>query len=117
MITREEHLQWCKEHIDPLTEAEEETGDAASVRFKELTLNMLVAIVAHDWRETGDHMREVCRQVKGMSATNMHYFQAYHDFPNGQLDSIVTVVSVDEFTEEFAEVLADLFVNLGAEGS
>jgi len=117
MITKEEHIQWCKEHIDPLGEDGEATKDAADVRYKELTIGMTVTIVEHDWKETGDHMREVCEQVKKLSATNMHYFQGFHEFPNGSLDSIVTVVSIEELTEEFAEVLVDLVVNLGAEGS
>lgn len=117
MITKGDHIRWCTEHIDPLTEKEEDTGAAAQVRYTELTLDMTVAIVQHDWKETGDHMRQVVVKVKELNASNMHYFQAYHDFPNGSLDSVITVVSVEELTEEFAEVLADLVVNLGADGS
>ncbi len=117
MITKDEHMQWCKEHIDPLGEDGEKASAAAEVRYTELVLGMTVTIVQHDWKETGDHMREVCKQVKELSASNMHYFEAFHDFSNGSLDAIITVVSVEELTEEFAEVLVDLVVNLGAEGT
>jgi len=117
MITRDEHVQWCKEHIDPLGEDGEKASAAAEVRYTELTVGMTVTIVTHDWKETGDHMREVCEKVKELNASNMHFFNAFHEFTNGSLDSIVTVISDEELTEEFAEVLVDLVVNLGAEGT
>ncbi len=117
MITREEHTYWCKEHIDPLGEDGEAASAAAEVRYTELILGMTVTIVQHDWKEAGDHWRSVCKWVKELNAANMHFFEAFHDFPNGSLDAIITVVSVEELTEEFAEVLVDLVVNLGAEGS
>lgn len=117
MITKDEHIKWCKEHIDPLGEDGEAASAAAGVRFTELVVGMTVTIVEHDWKETGEHWRSVCRWVKELNAANIHQFHAFHDFPNGSLDAIITVVSVEELTEEFAEVLADLVVNLGAEGT
>ena len=117
MITKDEHVKWCTEHIDPLVEREEDTDAAAQVRYTELTVGLTVTIVEHDWKESGSHWREVCKKVKELNAANMHFFEPFHDFPNGSLDAIMTVISVEELTEEFAEILCDLVVNLGAEGS
>jgi len=59
-------------------------------------------------------VKDVCKRIKELDATTMHYFPAYHGFPHGEVDTIVTIVSEEEMTEEFAEILADLVVNLGA---
>ncbi len=117
MITKEEHVQWCKENIECFGDDSVLVSTAAQVRYIGLTVGLTVTIVEHDWKETGDHMRQVCDKVKELNATNMHFFSSGHNFPNGSLDAIVTVISVEEFTEEFAEALADLVVNLGADGS
>ncbi len=117
MITKDEHVKWCEEHIDPINENLEDSAAAAEVRYTELTVGKTVTIVQHDWKDASSHWREVCKKVKELNATNMHFFEAFHEFPNGSLDAIMTVISVDELPEEFAEVLCDLVVNLGAEGS
>ena len=117
MITKEEYKEWNEKYVDPLGEDGEAVSNIADLKYKELTTGMVITIVEHDWKETGDHWREVCKKVIELSATNMHMFQAFHDFPNGSLDAIITVISVDEIPEEFAEVLCDLVVNLSAEGS
>lgn len=118
MITLEEYKKWVDENIetgdvvDPDVEAKK-----AQDKYLELTAGMTVTIVEHDWKDHADHMREVCKQVKELDAINLHYFPSFYDFPNGSLDAIITVISKEEITEEFAGILVDLTVNLGAEGS
>lgn len=115
MIIRQEY----EERVKPVLDAEDpdEQANKAQELYVELTAGITVTVVAHDWKDHDDHMREVCKQVKELDATCMHYFPAFHDFPDGSLDAIITVISKEEITEEFAEMLADLVVNLGAEGS
>lgn len=95
----------------------EEEAEAAEKLYKELTKGMTVKLVAHDWKDYDSHMKEVCKKVKELDATNMHYFPDFYSFPHGSLDGIYTVISKEEIPEEFAEILVDLVVNLGAEGS
>lgn len=115
MISRDKYLK----RSDEIAEIEDpdEQSKKAQEYYKELTPGMTVAIIAHDWKEHTDHMKEVCRKVKELGATNMHYFEAWYDYPHGSLDTIATVVSKGDITEEEAEMLVDLVVNLGAEGS
>jgi len=119
MITKEKYL----ERSDKIAEIEDpdEQAKKAEEFYQELALGMTVTIIAHDWKDYTDHMREVCKKVKELDttnmATNMHHFPSYHDYPHGSLDTIVTVVSKEDITEEEAEMLVDLVVNLGAEGT
>lgn len=115
MITLDEY----KEKVKPIVEIEdpEEQSRKAEELYKELTAGMTVGIIEHDWKDYKEHWREVCRQIKELDTTDFWHFDSFHDFPNGSLDAIITVISKEEITEEFAEALADLVVNLGAEGS
>lgn len=114
-ITREEYITWAKLTINFAEDAIlDKEADKAHQKYQELTSGLTIGFIAHDWREYEDHMKEVCKRVKELGATTMHYFPAYHGFPHGELDTIVTIVSEEEMTREFAEILADLAVNLGA---
>jgi len=108
-----------KVRAEPISEIEdpEEVAAKAGELYQELVAGMTVTLVTHDWRDYNEHMREVCKQVRKLEATCMHYFPPFHDFPNGSLDTIVTVISKEDIDEEFAEALVDLVVNLGAKGS
>ena len=115
MITMDEYKDRAK-NITVLITADEE-AKAAQKLYEELTQGMSIAIVEHDWKDNTEHMKEVCKKVKEHDATGMHCFPDFHSFPHGSLDAIVTVISKEEIPEEFAEILVDLVVNLGAEGS
>ena len=114
-ITREEYIQWADLTINFAEDAIlDKEADKARQKYGELTVGLTVGVVAHDWKDYDNHSREVCKRIKELDATIMHYFPAYHGFPHGELDTIVTIVSKEEMTREFAEILADLVVNLGA---
>lgn len=115
MIDRVRYLQRSDE-IARIEDPDEQAKKAEEY-YKEITVGMTVAIIAHDWKDHTQHMKEVCSKVRELGATNMHYFQAWYDFPHGSLDTIVTVVSKEDITESEAEVLVDLVVNLGAGSS
>ena len=117
-ITRDEYITWANLTInfaeDSILDKE---AAKAQQKYEELTSGMTVGIVTHDWKDYEDHIREVIKKVNELKTTIMHYFPAFYGFPHGELDAITTVVSKEDMTEEFAEILADLVVNLGAEGS
>lgn len=115
-MTRDEYIRWVKENITPIEDPDVEAKKAQE-KYEELTKGITVTIVEHDWKEGDTHMREVCGTVKRLDATTMYYFPSFFDFPHGSLDAIITVVSKENITKELAEILADLYVNLGAEGS
>jgi len=113
-VTREEYITWAKLTINFAEDAIlDKEADKARQKYQELTSGMTVGFIAHDFKEYDDHMKEVCKRIKELDATTMHYFPAYHSFPHGELDTIVTIVSKEDMTEEFAEILADLAVILG----
>ena len=117
-ITREDYIKWAELTINFAEDAIlDKEADKAQQKYEELTSAMTVGVITHDWKDYDDHSPEVCKKVKELDATIMHYFPSSHGFPHGELDAITTVVSKEDMTEEFAEILADLVVNLGAEGS
>lgn len=116
-MNRAEYTEWTNTIIDP--EDVDKQSELAQEKYLELTAGMSVAVISHDWRETDDHMQAVCKKIKEMDINTMYYFPPFYDFPNGSLDAITTVMFKETInvTGEFAEILADLVVNLGAEGS
>lgn len=112
---REEYTGWSDIIIN--TDGADEQSRKAQEKYLELTNGLTVRVIVHDWQDLKNHMKEVCRQMEELDTINIHYFHAFHEFPNGFLDDAITVISKEETDEEFAEILADLVVNLGAEGS
>ncbi len=118
MITKTKYEEWAKDSLNSGDDADYEVeAKKAQVKYEELTSEMTVTIITHDWKDYANHLREVSKKVSELGATTMHHFPAFHELPHGSLDSIITVVSKEKITEEFAEILADLVMNLGAEGS
>lgn len=117
-MTRDEYITWASLTIDFSENAVlDKEAAKASQKFDELTAGMMVEVIVHDWKAQAEHHQEVLRRIKAIDAKSMWYFPDFYEFPHGSLDAIITVIANQEIAEEYAEILADLVVNLGAEGS
>lgn len=115
MITKDEYKRWANKVLKSSGDNYEELNRLATKRFKELTANLHVEVIEHDWKETTEHIHAIAETARELNACYISPFEAFHDFPNGGVDSLITVVSEEDITRDFAEILADLVMNLGAD--
>lgn len=114
MITKDEYKRWANKALKSSGDNYKELNYVATKKFKELTTSLHVEVIEHDWKETAEHIRAIAETVRELNACYVFPFEPFHEFLHGGVDSLITVVSKEEITRDFAEILADLVMNLGA---
>lgn len=114
-MTRAEYVKWAEENIDFGDGSDPEVeGGKAKAKFEELTAGRTVEIVVDDWKCHGEHLHRIIEAARRLETYHVEDFPDFWEFPHGQLDDLIAVVSREPMDRELAEVLADLVVNLGA---
>jgi len=117
MTIRDDYKQWCQQTLgDSPSDDPDRTATLATAQLRELAAGREVDVIVHDHREVREHIVEAAKVISqyGDNCTVEH-FQDFHEFPNGSMDDIITVIVQGETTSEECEVFADLVACLGAE--
>ena len=114
-ITKSKYNEWADEAMKSSGDDLDKLNYFATKKFKELTTSLHVKVIEHDWKETAEHIRAIAETVRELNACHIFPFEAFHEFLHGGVDSLITVVSKEKITKDFAEILADLVMNLGAD--
>lgn len=120
-ITAVEYQQWLKElgreFLGQLVSDEE--GEKLRKRYSEklaeVTKDIKYKIVLNDWKAQELQFKEVAEVLNEFGGGHIHHFPAFYGFENGEVDSLATVITKEKISNELAEIIVDLIMNLGAE--